>query len=311
MKKLAVVFALLLVAVAVLAPILANDVPLVASVGGELAFPAFADYVGAPPPGPGGQDWKVWWARLPEGSEDWALMPPWPYGPLETDPERVRHGPDLEHPLGNDDSGRDVLARLVHGTSTAVGIGLGATVLAMVVGVLLGGLAGYLGGWTDVMVGRVLEVFLCFPVLLFLLAAGAFFGSSTAGVVVVMALVFWTSFARIVRGELLSLRQRDFVLAARGLGVSDCRILLRHLLPLLRGPVLVTAAFCVAQAVVAESTLSFLGLGPGLAASSWGSMLAQGKESAHLGAWHLWLFPGLLLVATITCCHALADRWRS
>lgn len=311
MRRLAVVLALALVVVAFLAPLLANDVPLVARVDGGLVFPALADYLGAPPPGPGGQDWKTWWARLPEDSGDWAWMPPWPYGPFETDPDRVLRGPGIEHPLGNDDTGRDVLARLLHGTATAMGIGLSSTALALIVGVLLGGFAGYFGGWTEVLLGRVLEVFLCFPVLLFLLAAGAFFGDSTAGVVVVMALVFWTSFARIVRGEMLSLRERDFVLAARGLGVSGPRILLRHLLPLLRGPILVTAAFCVAQAVVAESTLSFLGLGPGLSAASWGSVLKQGKDYAHLGAWHLWLFPGLLLVATITCCHALADRWRS
>jgi len=122
--------------------------------------------------------------------------------------------------------------------------------------------------------------------------------------------LFWTSFARIVRGELLSLRERDFVLIARGLGVSEWRILARHLLPQIRSQIAVTAAFCMASAVVAESTLSFLGLGPN-ATSSWGTMLRQGSERAHVGEWHLWLFPTAAIVAVVGCCHALADRLRS
>ena len=157
---------------------------------------------------------------------------------------------------------------------------------------------------------RLVEVFLCFPSLLFLLFATAFFGDSTIGLVLVMASIFWTSFARIVRGELLSLRERDFVLVARGLGVSEWRILARHLLPQARSQIGVTAAFCMASSIVAESTLSFLGLGPGPAATSWGNMLRQGSELAHVGAWHLWVFPTAAIVAVVVTCHVLADRLR-
>ncbi len=278
----------LVVLVGLFAPLLANDVPLVASVGGQWTFPALADLFGEPPPGPGDLAWKQWWARLDPRGDDWALMPPWPYGPLETDASRFGAAPTLTHPLGNDDTGRDVLARIVHGASTAVAIGLPAVLAAALVGTLLGLWAGVAGGVADVLVLRLIEVFLCFPTLLFLLFSAAFFGSSSLGLTIVMASLFWIGFARIVRGEMLSLRERDFVLVARGLGVPTWRILLMHLLPQVAGQVGVTAAFCMASAVVAESTLSFLGIGPN-AASSWGTMLRQGREHAATGAWHLWL----------------------
>lgn len=300
---------LLLVLTAVLAPLLANHVPLVARVAGMWSFPAFASYLGPVAPGPGNQTWQEWRQSLPAGSPDFAVMPPCPYGPMQADLAALKAGPTKAHLLGNDDSGRDVLARLIHGTSTAVGIGLGAMLLALVVGVLLGGLAGQRGGFTDAVVLRLIEVFLCFPGLLLVLAAAAFLGDSMAGIVLVLAAVSWTSFARIVRGELLSLRERDFVLCARGLGVSESRILLRHVLPQVRGQVLVVAAFCVAHAIVVESTLSFLGLGPGLS-SSWGSMLADGRQQAHLGVWHPWVFPALAIVLAVGCCHVLADDLR-
>ncbi|MBM4059862.1 MAG: ABC transporter permease [Planctomycetes bacterium] len=305
-----VLFAAAVALIGLFAPLLANDVPLCARVAGAWSFPAFADYAGAPPPGPGDLTWKQWLAQLPAGSADFAIMPPWPHGPAETDPARFRAGPSPAHPFGSDDSGRDLLARLVHGAGTALGIGGSAVAIAALLGSLLGALAGYRRGLADLLVLRLIEVFLCFPMLLFLLFAAAFFGESGLGLVLVMASLFWTSFARIVRGELLSLRERDFVTVARCLGVSDRRILFRHLLPLLRSQIGVTAAFCMASAIVAESTLSFLGLGPGQTGCSWGGMLREGSAAAHLGVWHLWLFPTAAIVATVMCCHVLADRLR-
>ncbi len=303
-------FGLAVALVGVFAPLLANDLPLVARVGDRWAFPAFADWLGRATAGPNDLSWKQWWSRLPAGSEDFAIMPPWPYGPAETNPALVRGGPSIAHPLGNDDTGRDVVARLVHGAGTAVRIGGASVAIAAFVGVLLGAVAGLRRGVADFVVQRLVEVFLCFPSLLFLLFATAFFGSSTVGIVVVMASVFWISFARVVRGELLSLCERDFVLVARGLGVSEWRILSRHLLPQVRSQVGVTAAFCMANAITTESTLSFLGLGPGATVASWGTMLRQGSELAPLGVWHLWLFPAVAVVAVIGTCHVLADGLR-
>lgn len=297
--------------VGLFAPLVANEVPLVARVGGHWSFPAFADLVGAPPVGPADQSWKQWWASLPSDADDFAWLPPWPYGPNEVDPSRYRLGPCFAHPFGNDDTGRDMLARVVHGTATVVELGLPAVLLGALVGTLLGAWAGYRRGLVEVLVLRAIELFLCFPTLLFLLFAAAFLGNSLVWSVLVLAAMFWTSFARIVRGALLSLRERDFVLVARGLGVPEWRILTHHLLPQVWSQVGVTAAFCMAAAVVAESTLSFLGIGLRAGTSSWGTMLKQGSEQAVLGCWHLWFFPTLAIVAVVVGCHLLADRLRS
>ncbi|MBL9076705.1 MAG: ABC transporter permease subunit [Planctomycetes bacterium] len=302
--------AVLFVTTGLLAPFLANDVPLVARIGGTWRFPAVADCFGVPTAGPGDLSWKQWWSRLSPDGDDFAWMPPWPYGPQETDPERRAAPPSWSHPLGNDDTGRDVLARIVHGAGTAVRIGGAAVLLAGAVGTLLGLLAGRRRGVVDFLVLRLLEVFLCFPSLLFVLFATAFFGTSSGALVLVLASLLWTGFTRVVRGELLSLRERDFVLVARGLGVGEWRLVLRHLLPQLRSQIGVTAAFAFAAAVIAESTLTFLGLGP-QAPSSWGAMLQQGKQMAPLGAWHLWLFPALAIVLVVGGCHTIADRLRN
>jgi peptide/nickel transport system permease protein len=158
---------------------------------------------------------------------------------------------------------------------------------------------------------RLVELFLCLPALLFLMFAVTFFGSSSVAFVLVLASLMWTSFARIVRGEMLSLRERDFVHVARALGVPEWRILARHVLPQVKSSIAVTTAFCVASAVVVESTLSFLGLGPGDVSSSWGDMLRKGASQAVVGAWHMWLFPALAIGAVVVCCYVLADRWRA
>ena len=303
-------FALAFLVVGLLAPLLANDVPIVAKVAGTWHFPAVADLFSSAPPGPGDLDWKLWWSRLASDSNDWALMPPWPYGPLETDAARFRAGPSFAHLLGCDDTGRDVLARLIHGANTAATLALPAVLIGGIVGTTLGVVAGYWRGIADELVMRLIELTLCFPMLLFLLFAAALFGSSSFGVIAVTAAVFWPSFARIVRGELLSLRERDFVAVARGLGLSEWRVFVGHLLPQIVSQIGVTAAFCFAAAIVAESTLSFLGVGPDVA-SSWGAMLLQGTQQAVVGAWHLWFFPAVAIVSVVVCCHVLADRLRA
>jgi len=304
---------LLLLAIAlagVFAPLLANDVPLVARVGGVWSFPAFADLIGPAPPGPGDRTWRQWRAELPPDSRDFALLPPLPHGPLATDVARADARPSFAHWCGCDDTGRDVLSRLLHGASALVWLVLPAVLLGGLAGVALGAWAGYRGGVADFVVSRVIDLFACFPTLLFLLFAASFFGDSREALVVVMAALFLVAFARVVRGELLGLREREWVHTARGLGVSGWRILTRHLLPQVTGPIGVTAAFCAASAVVAESTLTFLGLGGGGVASSWGTMLRQGADRAVLGAWHSWVFPSLAITTVVVCCHLLADRLR-
>lgn len=165
--------------------------------------------------------------------------------------------------------------------------------------------AGYFGGVADMLVTSLVQLFLCFPPFFLVLAATAFLGQSVGAVIVVMGSLYWVTFARIVRGEILSLRERDFVKCARGLGVSTPRVLMRHVLPAVKGPILVNAAFVGASAIVVEATLSFLGLGP--AGVSWGLVLREGKQYAGSGDWHLWVFPCLVMVATVFCLHSLAD----
>jgi len=238
-------------------------------------------------------------------------MPFIPYGPLETHPGHSKKRPSVgEHYMGNDNIGRDVLARIIHGTRTALLIAFGVVGLALLIGVPIGAAAGYWGGWIDMILSALVQTFLCFPPIFFVLVVMAFLGSSLWGMIIVLGLLYWVSFARIVRGEILSVREREFVKCARGLGLGPIRLLARHILPAMRGPILVNAAFVAASAVVVESTLSFLGVGPGLTTVSWGKILMQGKLHAATGAWHLWLFPSVVLIATVTCLHTLADRGR-
>jgi peptide/nickel transport system permease protein len=299
---------LLIAVVGLLAPLLSNDVPLLASVGGELQAPALQSLLGRVSPPPGRDSWKEWWARLPDQGGDWAVMPLWPYGPDETHAGRILAPPDLEHPLGNDDVGRDQLARLVHGAGPPARIGLLTLLLAALVGIPLGALAGYRGGLADQLVLRLIELVLCFPALLLVMTMLALLGRSELTTAVVLGALAWAGFARIVRGEFLSLREREFVQAARGLGVAGPRIVFRHMLPQVAGSLRVTAAFLLAAVLTVETTLSFLGFGVGYDRASWGAMLAQGREHAATGVWHLWVVPGLAIVATVTCLHAMADR---
>jgi peptide/nickel transport system permease protein len=293
-----VLLALALVALA--APFLANDRPLVARIDGAWSFPVLASEAAAP----NGGTWRDAWRALPaSGGQDLIVMPPWPHGPHEVCGD-VLARPSAEHPLGVDDVGRDVMARLLHGARTALEVGFGVSLLAGVVGVLLGAFAGLGGRLADGLVVRGIELFTCFPGLLAVLAVATLVGGSTTTIVLVLGAVAWTAFARIVRGELLSLRERPWVLAARDLGAGPLELLLRHLAPALRGPVLTTAAFVAAEAILVEATLTFLGLGAGLGTVSWGALLDQGRVHAAEGAWHLWLFPSIAVAGTVVALHS-------
>lgn len=299
-----------LVLLGLLAPVIANDVPVVADVGGTLRFPALRSYLGRPSPGPDpsrSESWREWWLR----TDAFVVMPPWPYGPAsEPDLAHRYDGPSLGHPFGRDELGRDLLARVIWGARSALWIAGGTVLLALLLGVPIGAWAGWRGGLVDRLLSLVIEVTLCFPALFLVLVAAALFGTSVLATIVVLGSVSWTSFARLLRGEMLSLREREFVLAARGLGVSMPRLMMRHLLPEVRGPLLVNASFLAAVAVIVESTLAFLGLGSGAGdyGVSWGTLLAFAKEPVVRGeAWHLWAFPAMAVIGTVWCLHAAAD----
>lgn len=242
------------------------------------------------------------------------LTAPGPFPLVRFAPETIDlshrlSSPSSEHWLGTDDLGRDLLSRMIHGARVSLAVGLAATVISLIVGSLLGALAGYYGGAIDWCISRLIELVLCFPFLLLVLAIVALFEPSLWTIMIALGLTSWTSEARYVRGEILRLREQEFAVAARAGGAGDFRIITRHLLPNALAPVLVSASFGVAYAIIVESSLSFLGFGVPLPAPSWGAMLAAAEQ--FLGyAWWLALFPGLAIFSTVVAFNLIGDGFR-
>lgn len=217
--------------------------------------------------------------------------------------------PDAVHFFGTDDLGRDVLTRMMHGARVSLTVGFLATAISVIVGSLLGALAGYYGRGVDWIVSRLIEVVLCFPFLFLVLGIVALFRPSIYTVMIALGLTSWTSEARYVRGEFLRIRDIDYAQAARASGARDARIIFRHLLPNAFAPVLVSASFGVAAAILTESALSFLGMGVPLPTASWGSMLSSAREHIEY-AWWLVLFPGLAIFTTVAAFNIIGERFR-
>ena len=219
-------------------------------------------------------------------------------------PPMWAQGGSARHPLGTDTLGRDVLSRLLHGARISLTVGLAAVLVAGVVGVGLGLVAGYRGGWADDLLMRLGDIQLAFPVLLLGVAVIAVLGASLTNMILVLGASGWVTYARIARGETLSLKERDFVAAARALGAPASHVVARHLLPNVLPSLMVVTTFSVARTIIAEASLSFLGLGLPPPAPSWGAMLDEGRNYITTG-WWLALFPGLailLLVLAINLC---------
>jgi peptide/nickel transport system permease protein len=220
-------------------------------------------------------------------------------------------GPSLAHPFGLDELGRDVLARLLTGGRVSLLVGIAVVSISAVVGTLIGAVSGYLGGWVDEGVGRVMDILLAFPGILLAIAMVAVLGPSLGNVVLALSLIGWVGYARLVRGQVLKIREFEYVQAARALGATTGRILLRHVIPASLSAVTVQATLGMAGAIIAEASLSFLGLGVQPPMPSWGTMLDAGRS--HLfDAPHLTLFPGvaiaLLVVGFNFAGEALRDR---
>jgi peptide/nickel transport system permease protein len=232
-----------------------------------------------------------------------------PFGPNDIDVVHRLHPPDGQHRFGTDELGRDVLARMIHGARVSLTVGLLATALSLIVGSFLGAIAGYYGGAADWIVSRLIEIVLCFPLLFLALAIVAFFGPSVWTIMIALGLTTWTSEARFVRGEFLRIREMEFAYAARASGARDARIIFRHLLPNALAPVLVSASFGVAYAILTESALSFLGLGVPIPTATWGSILASAKDFIEY-AWWLVVFPGVAIFLTVAAFNIIGDRFR-
>ena len=217
--------------------------------------------------------------------------------------------PSIAHPLGTDDLGREVLVRMLYGARISLLVGFVAVGISTLIGIILGSLAGYYGGWVDALVMRFVDIMLCFPTFFLILAVIAFLDPSIWNIMIVIGLTSWMGIARLIRAEFLSLRQRDFVLAAQALGASDLRLIFRHILPNAMSPVLVSATLGVAGAILTESALSFLGIGVQPPTPSWGNMLIIGKQTLG-SAWWLSVFPGLAILITVLGYNLLGEGVR-
>ena len=227
------------------------------------------------------------------------------------DPTRQNLGQDLlthtqDHLLGTDKLGRDILSRTNYGSRVSLLVGLTTVALSLSIGFALGALAGYCGGWLDQLLMRLVDILLAFPGILLAIAMTAVLGPGLDHVILALCLIGWTGYARLVRGEILALREREFVHAARALGCAPGRVILRHLLPNLLPPLMIQATFGLAAAIVAEGSLSFLGLGVEPPTPSWGSMLNEGRQFL-LVAPHLTTYPGLAIMITVVALNLVGD----
>jgi peptide/nickel transport system permease protein len=294
----ALIYVVVMAVVALLAPVLANRKPLVQRTAAGWSTPAIADY----------------WVNDPDidrppEAATFTLRSPVPFSPNSIDLMQRLQPPGGGHALGTDDLGRDILARLIHGARVSLAVGFVATIIALLVGSVLGALAGYYGGVADWLVSRLIEVVLCFPFLFLVLGIVALFRPSVYTIMIALGLTSWTSEARFVRGEFLRIREIEYAQAARASGARDGRIIFHHLLPNALAPVLVSASFGVAVAILTESALSYLGLGVSLPTASWGSMLSRAHEHIEY-AWWLVLFPGLAIFTTVAAFNVIGERFR-
>lgn len=239
-----------------------------------------------------------------------AALAPWiAADPGVVDISHQLQAPSLKAWMGTDDLGRDVFARIAYGARISLLVGFVAVGITTTVGIFLGAIAGYYGGWIDTLIMRFVDIMLCFPSFFLILAVIAFLEPSIWNIMIIIGLTGWMGVARLVRAEFLSLRERDFVLAIRSLGAGDARIILRHILPNALSPVLVSAALGVAGAILTESALSFLGIGVQPPTPSWGNMLIAGKQTLGT-AWWLSVFPGLAILLTVLGYNLLGEGLR-
>jgi len=231
------------------------------------------------------------------------------YNPSSIDTNSILTGPSLAHVFGTDTLGRDIFSRIVYGSRISLSIGFIAVGIAVIIGLFFGSVAGYYGGRIDSVVMRFVDIMLCFPAFFLILAVIAILEPSIFNIMVVIGLTSWMGVARLVRAEILTLKERDFIAAARVMRASDAWIIIRHLIPNAIGPVLVSATLGIGGAILTESALSFLGIGVQPPTPSWGNILMDGKSTLGV-AWWLTVFPGLFILFTVLCLNLISEALR-
>ncbi len=231
------------------------------------------------------------------------------HDPGEIDLRNALMPPSAEHIMGTDSLGRDLFSRMAFGARISLSVGFVAVGISVIAGVMLGSVAGYYGGWVDSVISRFIDIMLCFPTFFLILATIAVLGPGIWNIMVIIGLTSWMGVARLIRAEILSLKEREFVEAARAVGASDFRIMTRHLIPNGLGPVLVSATLGIAGAILTESGLSFLGLGVQPPTPSWGNILTEAKSTLGI-AWWITVFPGLAILITVLGYNLLGEGLR-
>lgn len=240
-----------------------------------------------------------------------AVLAPWisPHDPRGIALARELMPPSPEFPLGCDANGSDILSVLIHGARVSLEVGLAVTLSSVSIGLVVGSIAGYFGGWRDTLLMRVLDIVFAFPGIILAIALASVLGPSKGNVILCLTLTGWAGYARMVRGEVRAIRNLEYVEAARALGLKNARIFLFHLWPNILSPLLVTATFGLAGTVLAEASLSFLGIGVPPGTPSWGALLSLGRD-VLLEAPHVATFPGLAILVTVLGFHLLGEGLR-
>ena len=240
-----------------------------------------------------------------------------PYDPTEPipgakifEPPFWSQGGSVNALLGTDYQGRDVLSRLIFGARVSLIVGVVGTIVAGSIGTTLGMLAGYLGGWVDQVVMRITDAWLALPAIVFAIFLATMVGPSMWNIIIILGAVYWTRYARVIRGEVLSLREREFVKLAEIAGASRTRIIIRHILPNVMNSTMVLASLTIGVVIIAEASLSFLGVGVPPPQPAWGSMLADGRSMLMVGDWWLTIFPGLGILLVVLATQLFGDWLR-
>ncbi|MBU1871982.1 MAG: ABC transporter permease, partial [Candidatus Omnitrophica bacterium] len=232
-----------------------------------------------------------------------------PYDPAEIDSASLLIAPSWQHLMGTDTLGRDLFTRIIYGARISLSIGIIAVGIATFIGVILGSVSGFYGKWVDSLIMRFVDIMLCFPTFFLILAVVAIVGPSIFNIMLIIGLTSWMGTARLIRAEILSLKEREFIEAAKVIGASNLRIILRHLIPNAIAPVLVSTILRIASAILIESALSFLGLGVQPPIPSWGNILIEAKSTLGI-AWWLTLYPGLFILITILGFNLIGEGLR-
>lgn len=300
-----------LFAIAILADFLANDKPIYTSYNGTTYFPVFKDYlvdmgITRWSPDLVTADWKELDQQGKLGTTIW---PPIKWRSSNQDLENNLAAPNGSHLFGTDAIGRDVLSGIIHGTRIALSIGFLSMSIALVIGVIFGALAGFYGGWVDVLISRLIEVVITLPIFFLIITIVSFVEQGSIWLIMgLIGATGWTGVARFTRGEFLRVRNMEFISAATALGFTDSRVIFRHVLPNSLAPVLVTAAFGIASAILTEAGLSFLGFGVPPTIVTWGSVLSEARGTVT--AWWLAVFPGLAIFLAVVAYNLVGDGLR-